>query len=291
MTTAIAFQGGSYGSYLKWVLYQLMHSGDIKVPWDTGNTSHNTLYITDSKFKKSHLNFNDIKQSKEYELFTIHPVATSDHKFVDNSRVINDHVNRTLFPYPDNDTYLLALHGYLNKVWASNDKWSTSLKYTNLSDLKSGWGIDDPADAPKWVLREYFSYNIFNSFNSQIGWYAPDYINFGHFVFLSDLLYNFQESIEKIRTYLRVDWQRDPRELQPYHDDNLLRQENLNQDNLAKSIIESIKGNYISWNANDITIYTEAFIQKALREQGIMLKCTDLNNFPTSTEKLIEVFE
>jgi hypothetical protein len=291
MTIAIAFQGGSYGSYLKWVLYQLLYSDEIKVPWDTGNTSHNMDYIVDSKVKRFHLSFKNIERSNNYELFTIHPVVSFNDNFIKNSRVINDHVDKILFPYPDNNTYLHALHGYLNKVWVSDNKWNTSLSYIDPLDLKTGWGVDNPANAPKWILREYFSYNIFNSFNSQIGWYAPNYVKFGHFVLLSDLLYDFQNAVEEIRMYLGVNWKRDPLELQPYHNNNVLRQENKNQDILAKNIIESIAGNPISWNANDLTIYTEAYIQKSLQDQGIMLKCTDLNNFPTSTERLIEVFE
>jgi hypothetical protein len=292
MTTAIAFQGGSYGSYLKWVLYQLLFPGEITVPWDRDGSSHNLNYINSNLVTKGHLDYNDIESSRQYSLFTIHPVTDFGHNFIDRLHTINSYVNKLIIPYPNKDTYLLAVHNYLNKVWGEGkNKWDTSLNYIDPLDLKVGWGVDDVNEAPNWILREYFSYNIFNSFESQYGWYAPDHFSDGYYTFLDNLLYNFQEEIENIRLYLDVKWRRDPGELQEHHNFNLSKQKYIHQDKIAYRIINSINDEPICWDKDDITIFTEAFIQKTLREQGIVLKCTNLNDFPTSTKKLIEVFE
>ena len=289
---AIAFPGGAYGNYLRWILYQLLfNDSEIVAPWDRDGTSHNRSYIKHHTVKKGHLDLSEIDTNKQFELFTIHPVTDKNQDFVENLAVINSAVSKLLILYPDQNTYLHVFHNYLNKVWGSLDHWSTSLKYINLNDLADGWGVIDPHTAPKWVLREFFSYNVFDSFNSHCGWFAPNYTNFGHYVFVSDLLFNFLDTLEKIRLYLGVEWIRDPKELVEFHSKNLRRQANLSQDQYAKKIVESVTGVPIEWSSDSITIYTEAYIQKTLREQGIMLKCTDLNDFPTSTEKLIEVFE
>jgi pyruvate kinase len=111
-------------------------------------------------------------------------------------------------------------------------------------------------------------------------------------VFISDLFYNFLNTIESIRQFLGVEWIRDPVELLPYHKINISNQQYKNQDIIATQILQSVINNVnLRWNASDITLYTEAFIQRALQQQDIMLQCNGLNVFPTSTNELIEVFE
>jgi hypothetical protein len=112
------------------------------------------------------------------------------------------------------------------------------------------------------------------------------------FVFVSDLFYNFLSTIESIKQFLGVEWIRDPVELLPYHKINIANQQYKTQDIIAKQILQSVTDNInFRWNASDITLYTEAFIQRSLQQQGIVLQCNGLNLFPTSTNALIEVFE
>ena len=42
--TMIAFQGGAYGSYLRWILYTLLVDKPIQSPFEK-STSHNVLYL------------------------------------------------------------------------------------------------------------------------------------------------------------------------------------------------------------------------------------------------------
>ena len=204
-------------------------------------------------------------------------------------------VDRVIIPYIDHSTYLLGIHNYLYKIW--NDMWTGALAYVNRENLEKGWGVDTTVDLniiPRWILREHHSMNIFNSWENQCGWFAPtkfSKINC-QYVFISDLFYNFLSTIESIKQFLGVEWIRDPIELLPYHKINISNQQYKNQDIIATQILQSVSNNVnFTWNAGDITLYTEAFVQRALQQQDIMLKCNGLNVFPTSTNELIEVFE
>jgi len=297
--TMIAFQAGAYGSYLKWVLYTLLVDKPIQSPFKK-STSHDLSYI-DTKLiqeglvTKEHATIDQLLENNNLKLATIHPVTTFGMDWLEEVNKISKLVDRVIIPYIDHSTYLLGIHNYLYKIW--NDMWTGALAYVNRENLEKGWGVDTTVDLniiPRWILREHHSMNIFNSWENQCGWFAPtkfSKINC-QYVFISDLFYNFLSTIESIKQFLGVEWIRDPIELLPYHKINISNQQYKNQDIIATQILQSVSNNVnFTWNAGDITLYTEAFVQRALQQQDIMLKCNGLNVFPTSTNELIEVFE
>lgn len=283
---AIAFQGGSYGNYLKWALYHLLYeAGDIVVPWRK-STSHGVSYIKHDCVSKYNIELDKVPL---YELFTIHPCQGPNDDFLNSLRLINEATDKTLVLYPSRSSYLLSINNYFYKIW---DTDKHPLSYIDTDNLVSGWGESSYHNAPRYIQREFLSINLFDMWNSQINWYAPNYCADVHYIFLDELFNNFQQVLDLIRNYLDLDWIRDPADLQEFHEDNKSRQTYLNQDALANGIINSVTNEIpFSWNSDELSLVTEAYIQKSLREQGIMLKCTDLNNFPTSTEELIEVLE
>jgi len=297
--TMIAFQAGAYGSYLRWVLYTLLVDDPIQSPFEK-STSHNVSYL-DTKLveqglvTKQHVTVDQLLENNNLKLSTIHPVLTFGMNFIEEVDKISKLVDRVIIPYIDHSTYLLGVHNYLYKVW--DDIWTGPLEYIDREDLAKGWNVDTTTDldtVPRWILREHHSMNIFSSWENQIGWFAPSHMSKTNckFVFISDLFYNFLNTIESIRQFLGVEWIRDPVELLPYHKINISNQQYKNQDIIATQILQSVINNVnFRWNASDITLYTEAFIQRALQQQDIMLQCNGLNVFPTSTNELIEVFE
>jgi len=77
-----------------------------------------------------------------------------------------------------------------------------------------------------------------------------------------------------------------------YHKQNFSMQIWNNQDILVKKILNSVfTDQYFEWQQDDLTLYSEAYIQRSLKNQGIMLQCYNLDKFPTSTKNLIEIFE
>lgn len=295
--TTITFQGGAYGHYLKWILYTLLVDGPFVDPFYK-STSHR-MYIdnelADKVVAKKHVTIDSLFKNRHLKLSTIHPVTDFGLNFIDEVEKISELVDCVLIPYIDHSTYLLGVHNWLYKVY--DNIWNGPLLYADKENIYNGWNVDRSADLesiPKWILREHHSLNIFNSWESQVQWFAPARMANPSckFVFINDLFYNFLPTIESIRKFLDVQWVRDPSELLPYHKINVSKQKYKNQDPLAKQILQSISddGNF-TWNADSITLYTEAYIQSALQQQGIMLKCNGLNDFPTSTNALIEVFE
>jgi len=298
--TAIPYQGGAYGSYVKWVLYYLLINDEIIPPFASHGTSHNWDYLKDKHVAKKHVYVSMIKNNHpDYNcnLFTLHPVLDFGDEFISNLDFLYNAVDYCIVPYADKNTYLLNVHNYIYKVHSELSLDDGTLAYINRDDLLNGWGIshDIPIlEIPPNIQREYFSYNIFDSWEAQCNWFAPDHYNKPNlkWLYTSDLLYNFEQTFNDLANFLNISWVRDIKELVPYHNMNLSNQRFLSQDKIAQSILDSIDNDTnISWDQKDLTIFTEAFIQKSLRDKGILLKCNNLDVFPTSTKELIKEFE
>ena len=294
----IAFSGGAYGHYLKWILYSLLIDEPLVSPFE-GSTSHSKDYISNYA-KNAKLFENRMCPSAEaladnpYQVTIAHPGSVDNRpSFLDGICRISTLVDCVLIPYIDHNTYLLGVHNGLYKPF---DSMYTALSYVDREDLQKGWGIDalqDLSSVPRWILREHHSLNLFNSWESQCAWFAPNHLNKSNckFVFISNLFYNFLPTIEQIRQFLDVKWIRNPQDLLDFHRTNVKQQKYKYQDAFASQILNSIAdGTNFKWNASDITLQTEAYIQRALQHQGIMLQCNGLNDFPTSTKELREVF-
>jgi len=296
----ISFAGGAYGHYLKWILYSLLIDEPLVAPW-VGSTSHSKDYISDDAKRAKLFNSSLTATNQavagilEYKVTINHPGAPDNRPgFGEGIEMISRHVDRVLIPYIDHKTYLLGVHNALHKPFTN---FYQALHYIDREDLQKGWGFDvneDLANLPNWILREHHSLNLFNSWESQCSWFLPNDLTKAncHFVFISDLFYNFLATIEQIRKFLSVEWIRDPHDLLSFHKTNIRQQNYKYQDALASQILNSIADDTnFTWSAEDITVHTEGYIQRALRNQGIMLKCNGLNQFPTSTKELTEVFE
>ena len=295
----IAFSGGAYGHYLKWILYSLLIDEPLHAPW-VGSTSHSKDYISNyaknAKLFDSHMcSSAEAVANNPYRVTMAHPGSFDNRPdFLDGLHIISASVDCVLIPYIDHNTYLLGVHNGLYKPF---DSLYTALSYIDREDLQKGWAVDplqDLSSIPRWILREHHSLNLFTSWESQCAWFLPNHLKKSNckFVFISDLFYNFLPTIEQIRQFLDVKWIRDPRDLLDFHRTNVKQQKYKYQDTIASQILNSITDDTnFKWNATDVTLQTEAYIQRALQHQDIMLKCNGLNAFPTSTEQLIEVFE
>jgi hypothetical protein len=292
----IAYAGGAYGHYIKWILYSLLIDEPLVAPW-VGSTSHSKDYMSDygkTLFEPRMCKYAQGVVDSTYQVTITHPGNNdNDPSFLDGLHRISTVVDCVLIPYIDHSTYLLGVHNSLYKTF---DNMYTALAYVDREDLQKGWGIDasqDLPDLPRWILREHHSLNLFNSWESQCAWFAPNQLKISNckFVFISDLFYNFLPTIQKIKQFLDVKWIRDPRDLLDFHRTNVAQQKYKYQDTFALQILNSIAdGTNFKWNASDITLQTEAYIQRALQHQGIMLQCHGLDDFPTSTKELREVF-
>lgn len=289
-TNVIIFPAGAYGTYLHWALDTLMSTDEMTDPGKNGR------YGNSHGFNKNHLRdyqgwIKYLKNEPTQSMVRFHPKTSEDQSIVDNLQNVLKDASKVIHLYPDHTSYLLNLHNYLYKIW--NDLWNGGLRYINLDQIYSGWGIDKnikPDQIPVWIKREFFSYNIFNSWEDQVEWYFPDVMaeqdNY-KYVFVNDLLYDFKNTITKVQQFFNLDFVRCVDELLPFHQVNVSRQKHINQQPLAESIVDAVinKKDFM-WQPTTLSIFTEAWIQRQLFKAGFGLKCDGLDIFPTNSLNL-----
>ena len=170
--------------------------------------------------------------------------------------------------------------------------WSGPLKYINKDDLYNNFAVEPGApltSIDRAIIREYLSFNVFSSWESQVEWFLPDRLhnNRCQFVYLDDLLYRPEQTLDQIKKFCNLTWTKDVGSILDIHYQNLKAQKFLKQDSIANSILSAIDNKqHFEWQAQDLTLITEAWIQCALRKQGKELQCDQLSVFPTSTVEL-----
>lgn len=280
----IAFAGGTYGTYLHWALDTLTKKGAIIPPWGKHGTSH--------RFKGTHYSthWREHWHDQGHDIVRLHPKHLKEESLAANLDQITSRARKVIHLYPDQQTYLLSIHNYLFKVW--DDLWAGPLAYVDPKNLYDNWSVDPKTPLPDvapWILREFFSYNLFTAWESLVEWFLPErYADSPkhQFLFVGELLFDYQNTMERLRTQLDLTYIRSIQDMLPYHEINLANQRYLDQQNLAERILHAItEDRDMSWQGDRLTVYTEAWIQKRLREFGLGLKCHGLDLLPDNSVK------
>ena len=288
----IIFQGGSYGTYLIWLLNMLFTENKLHDPFNKNTgSSHNLKNIKQFEITDW------LKDQSCYPaglFLKTHPKTKIYHSFLDNLHKLTSYFGKSILIYPSDKTYLLHSNNYAYKIW--NDFWAGPCGYMDRSDLYKNFPIDrnTPLDeVPTWMIREWLSYNFFNSMNAQLEWFLPDRVEDKNclIIFIDELLYGLPLTINRIQQFIQLPLTKNIDSILPYHEKNISLQKYLTQDKLALTIIDSVKNNIDSlvWNNTDLTILTEARIQQWIRDAGYDFKCNELNQFPTSSKELINL--
>lgn len=296
----IVYNGGSYGTYLHWLIFTLTTDVPVISPL-TDTTSHGFEHqavqhgpkYSNMTCRYSIKEFKALSSDSVPMLFRVHPKTHQTESAVFNiEKILLSKIGQVLIAYPDPESYLLNVNNYIYKT--SNDMWSGSLKYINKDDLYNNFAVTPGTplvDIDRAIIREYLSFNVFPSWESQVEWFLPNRLHNKqcHFVYLDKLLYHPVETLEQIKKLCNLTWTKDVSSVLDIHYQNLKAQKFLTQDSLANSILSAInnKQNF-EWQSQDITLITEAWIQCALRKQGKELQCDHLSVFPTSTSELAE---
>lgn len=289
----IIFQQGSYGTYLLWVLQMLFTNKEFYNPFDSTTGSSHYIQQTQESgldvWLENHSCFDD------RDFFRIHPKIKQSHSFLDNTHKITAHYKKSILVYPSKNTYLLHIHNYVFKIWCK-DIWSGPLGYLNKNDLYDNFPVkkDTPLEqVPPWIIREWLSYNLFNSMDEYLEWYLPDQFSRPDCltIFIDELLYSLPETVNKLENFFSMSVIKDISNIVEYHKVNLASQKHLTQDNTASLIIDSIKNQdtSLTWNSTDLTFITESYIQQQIRNLGYDFKCAGLNQFPTTSRELIKL--
>ena len=290
--SVILYSGGSYGTYLHWVLDTLSCRDPIRDPHIKEGNSHG---FTKGQLIGMEGWYQFLKEKKDaVQIVKLHPKRQKDESIVQNVRSIGKAATKILHLYPDPSSYLLVIHNYLLKI--SDDLWKGPLKDVNKDNIYNNWNIDpdSPLESiPTWIKREFFSHYLFDAWEAQVEWYLPDVLeetkDYRYF-FVKDLLFDFDNTIQQIGHYLGIKFLRPINELHEHHRINLSRQKYLTQQSLAENIVHTTLNDMsLTWNSSDLTIYSEAWIQNRLRMQGFLMKCDGLDFFPTNSVNLKKI--
>jgi len=289
MTVPILFNGGAYGTYLEWCLTSLSTSDELSSPFRANGNSHN--------FQGTHLD--NMQGWRQYQsgpdqskFVRFHPKNEQNHSLQDHLEEILQSVDQVIFLYPDTDSVLLNMNNWFDKIW---DDWWTHFIGGEIDSVKlyQNWPIAPGTavqDMSIWIRREFLSIYLVPSWRAQVEWYFPDSWQSPkcQYVFVKDLLHDFENTIVSLTNLLKLDVQRPIGTLLPYHEQNIKLQKHINQDKICSHIIDSILHDKpTAWNA--LPLVSEAWIQWKLRELGYEIRCHGLDTFPTTSVQLKEL--
>jgi hypothetical protein len=291
-TRVILYAGGSYGTYLEWVLYTLTNSHAVLK--DPGRANGNSHGYRGNELSGMSAWRKYLASDRNLAMVRFHPKTSKQESLIANVQEIASQAGKIIHIYPTQKTYLLTVHNQMTKIW--DDLWTGPLAYIDPQDIYQGWNVDSrvPLDQlPIWIQREYFSYNLFKSYDDQIEWYLPDHVpdqNNYRYVFVDDLLNDFTRTIRHIQDFFQIEFVRAIDDILPIHEKNLGRQVYMNQQSLAEKIIaNTISQVDFDWNPQDLTVFTEAWIQSQLREKGLEVQCNGLDKWPTNSLQLAKL--
>jgi hypothetical protein len=293
MTVPIVFNSGAYGTYLEWCLTSLCSSNDLISPFKSHGNSHNYhgVHLLNMQGWRQYLEKTD---SSDFVRF--HPKSDPMHSLEKNLEEILQSVDKVIFLYPDNNSVLLNINNWIDKVY---DDWWIHM-WTNHTEfcldpnlLYNKWPVDSGTpiqDIARWIRREFLSMYLVPAWQSQVEWFFPDRWQSPKckYVFTKNLLYDFENTITDLVFFLQLNIKKSVSELLPYHEENMKLQKHTNQDRICNQIIESIlNDNVITWDT--LPLASEAWMQWKLRELGYEIQCHGLDMFPTNSVQLKEL--
>ena len=285
-TIPVIFNGGSYGTYLEYMLNTWTDQGEQlnqhTLPFTEKNnahgyTGHHLMDITGWQ--------NYVAQGIVYKFVRLHPKTQQHEHQLDTVLEILNTVDHAVYIEVDSDNVLNVLNNYYSKIW---DNWEGAQfsQYINIDLIYNNWPVvhDTPLnEIPQWVMREFLSHYLMPAWQDQTT--SPDINHPGLIkITVQELLYNFDTALNKIYTGCGLTSMHDCTNI---HAVMLANQKFLNQDRLCNQIVQSFINNVeFDYSSKLLTLVDEAWLQWQLRVLGWELKCHGLNQFPRSTSRL-----
>lgn len=291
-TVPIVFHGGGYGTYLEWCLTLMTTDRELQSPFGSNGNSH--------KFVGHHLldmsGWRRYTESKDHWNFVrLHPKTKQTHSIKHHLNELSQQVNFFVYLYLDQSNWLLILNNQFDKIWKDWWKHSFQSGVINIEKIYNNWPVDNNTsidNIPIWIKREFLSHWMMPAWLDQIEWYRPDHYRQPNCVFVpvSQLFYNFEDTVGQILDRSKLILTKSIAELKPYHDQMISLQQNINQDQLCKNIVESVINDIaLDWKGQQLTLVSEAYVQWELRNQGFEIRCDGLDTFPTHSLQLKEL--
>ena len=288
-TIPIVFNGGSYGTYVEWLLTTLTTDWPVMEPFAQGGNSHG--------FRGNHLNTmfgwnvyaNCIDPPLQF--VRVHPKTEETESVTASLETVLSVVDRCIYLYPDRQSVLLNINNYFSKVW--DDWWAYQIKKEIGPDkIYNNWPVspDTPIEnTPIWVQREFLSYYLMPAWYDQVEWFHPD--TWQHqrctTILVNELLDDIEGTLSRIQKDTGLVWTKPVGDILPVHNKMVSLQKYRNQDKLCQMIVSStIAGIEFDWADKEVPLASQSYIQWALRKQGYEIECHGLDTFPTNSVKL-----
>jgi hypothetical protein len=302
-TVPIVYSPGSYGTYLEWALVSLTSTDPVANSVTATGSSHRYAghggnYIHRWKPESPTQEFYhrpDYDWSQGYPKFVrLHPKITTQDSVDKTLETLLNDVDQIVYLYPNKDCVLLTINNMYYKIWGN--WWEHHVNNVfNKDDLYGRWGLDLTVSAdqiPNWIKREFLSFYLMPSWLDQVNWYHLDRWSNQrcHVVLVNDLLYNFENTLQRLQKLLNLDFCHSVESLLPIHQKNIKAQRYLSQDSICTQIVTStVNGTLYDWSNQMITLPSEAWVQWQLRNLGFEIRCDGLDIFPTNSLQLKEL--
>jgi len=287
-TIPIVFHGGHYGTFLEWVLNTLTTDVPIIEPFRDNGNSHQ--YIGRHLINLD--GWRDYLANQSPSTFVrVHPKVSKEESLSENLNEIMRSVDHMIYIHPDTETMLLTINNFFTKIWKNS--WNKMI-LTDVGPEKiyDCWPVAKEVpidDIPAWIKREFLSFYLMPQWEAQVEWnHLRNWANPGALpVLVKDILYDFENTITRIKDFCGLTFTKSPKELLPAHSRMLQLQEHTQQDHIAKLIIDSIVNQTeFDWSHTPITLVTESIIQWRLRNLGYEIRSHGLDIFPTNSVNL-----
>lgn len=285
-TIPIIFNGGSYGTYLEYVLNTWTDQGEqlnqSVLPFTEKNNAHgyHGHHVMNLAGWREYIN-----QTTVHKFVRLHPKTLVSETHHDTVLEILSVAQRAIYIEIDELNTINVLNNYFSKIW---NNWHEVQfeQYIDINLIYNNWpvAVGTPiADIPVWILREFLSYYLIPSWRDQTQCPRLD-LDRLTLVTVNELLYNFKETIDRICSECGLTCSHD---LSSIHTKMLSAQEFLNQGQLCHSIITAfVHGADFDYSNQLLTLVDEIWIQWYLRQLGWEIKCHGLDVFPRTVAQL-----
>ena len=261
----VLFPPGCYGHYLTGCLYTYTNLNTTNFDFKLGEDGSSHAFWTHSDCKTKIINQHSFGGGDKYDgpTSTITIIPEPDHYL--------DYINNQYCKF-----YKYDLDKFLQDKW-----WQEDLKLK----LSTKWNIQDSQQAPRWILREYYSF-VFLDF-LEMNYDRQTYVESKCVASISaqDFFKNFVPVFEKLCQQLNLDLDID--QLCSTHEIFLTKQIYHNTQLQIDQWIQDLVSYGTPQSPNPCrTFLDEIYVQAKLRKSGHEIRCDGLEQFPRDFEHM-----
>ena len=290
----ITYGGGTYGTFLEWAMYrfsELYQSTNLIVP-DLPFNDNGNSHLFVGNYLQNTINFEQailpyIHSNKNHPIVRIHPKCNEVDNVLDSLEYVSKNFKKVIHLTSTVDSIAWNINNKFEKIW--EEGWLVNQEKLYQHNLK-GWNKNSLADMEKWELREFLSFFIYpqhvseNQLNQ-----LPERLTNIKIVPITELRDNLKDTLLAILDYCELA----PANLDKFEEVRtgwIQRQYHCNKDSLIKQIVDSVMlDTKYDWKGEELTLVDEALVQYYLRENGLEIKCNNLNKFPSNSVALKKI--